>query len=678
MLTPIDYGKNFLQTLYNERNAEGAAGYLADDLVWVTPDEIRHLKSREDILAFLRLSVQDDPELYNVDIASIKSAPGDGESNIVVYDVNLIPRREEDAVNIRCSLCIRKTGIETPGGFTLTFVGMSRRYQRTETEQIREFIENLPGGVMVLVRLGAGELRHLYSNTFLPKQLGYEEGLYFDKLGENPFFMMPDRQMKRMRTMIAQLSSVSGRKTAGIRTELLSADGKEKPFHVSIGAAYKDGPNAIFYIIFDEIAQLAADYEHQEKRAVKKARQLQHDEDEKEFSKVLQQADETVKTAAAAADNAIRDAVQTAEDSVKEELLDLRTKAQQDEEARETAESALKSLQEEYGRFEEISRKNETQYQQRILKLQREADEVCSKLTADFEDRKKELEEKAEEGRVKLEEETQRKRKETAEAAAKERQGFLGRIAALEEENERLQAELRDRDLGIEKTSRDRILLTKEKDKSLERLGRLAVGQMNSIRSIARSLEKETSPVKRRRNLEQIIQIAENMPAMADDLTAVSNMNLSGRLGDEEEFSVAECVDTVRKVMWPMCRRKGIIFSCEMQEEIHDRVRADKAGLLLACLTILENAAANTAGGGSVKMTCTADQPIREKAYYYFVIEDTGSGIPDDTLPILFDDPTGELSIARRIVSLMGGSIQVRSHYGTGTRFEIKVNMTLA
>ena len=40
MLTPIDYGKNFLQTLYNERNADGAAGYLADDLVWVTPDEI--------------------------------------------------------------------------------------------------------------------------------------------------------------------------------------------------------------------------------------------------------------------------------------------------------------------------------------------------------------------------------------------------------------------------------------------------------------------------------------------------------------------------------------------------------------------------------------------------------------------------------------------------------------
>ena len=86
--------------------------------------------------------------------------------------------------------------------------------------------------------------------------------------------------------------------------------------------------------------------------------------------------------------------MQTAEDSVKEELLNLRTRAQQDEEARETAESALKSLQEEYSKFEEISKKNETQYQQRILKLQREADEIRSKLTADFEDRKKELEEK--------------------------------------------------------------------------------------------------------------------------------------------------------------------------------------------------------------------------------------------------------------------------------------------
>ena len=99
-----------------------------------------------------------------------------------------------------------------------------------------------------------------------------------------------------------------------------------------------------------------------------------------------------MRPAAAAADNAIRDAVQTAEDSVKEELLNLRTKAQQDEEAKETAESALKSLQEEYSKFEEISKKNESQYQQRILKLQREADEIRSKLTADFEDRKKELE----------------------------------------------------------------------------------------------------------------------------------------------------------------------------------------------------------------------------------------------------------------------------------------------
>ena len=146
LMTPIDFGKNFIYSLYQDRNAQTAAAALADDIVWVTPDEIFHLKTRKEIQDFTESLVGRHPDPCSVDIASIKSALVPGETNTVVYDVNLIPRREQDTVNLRCSLSICRQGAD----YRLIYVGMSRRYEPSEADQIREFIENVPMGLMVL------------------------------------------------------------------------------------------------------------------------------------------------------------------------------------------------------------------------------------------------------------------------------------------------------------------------------------------------------------------------------------------------------------------------------------------------------------------------------------------------------------------------------------------------
>ena len=68
-----------------------------------------------------------------MDIASIRSAPGLETTTIAVFDVNLIPKHEESSINIRCTLAFHREGV----GFEIVYVGMSRKYLRTDVEQIR-------------------------------------------------------------------------------------------------------------------------------------------------------------------------------------------------------------------------------------------------------------------------------------------------------------------------------------------------------------------------------------------------------------------------------------------------------------------------------------------------------------------------------------------------------------
>ncbi|MBR2122189.1 MAG: hypothetical protein IJ930_04560 [Lachnospiraceae bacterium] len=107
MQTPIDFGKEYLDTFYHKQDAEAALSFLADDLVYVSADEVYHFRSSKEIRSFLRTAVFHDPASY-VDIISIKSPPGAGDTVTVVYEVNIIPRGAATGSYRRILLVIRR------------------------------------------------------------------------------------------------------------------------------------------------------------------------------------------------------------------------------------------------------------------------------------------------------------------------------------------------------------------------------------------------------------------------------------------------------------------------------------------------------------------------------------------------------------------------------------------
>ena len=111
-------------------------------------------------------------------------------------------------------------------------------------------------------------------------------------------------------------------------------------------------------------------------------------------------------------------------------------------------------------------------------------------------------------------------------------------------------------------------------------------------------------------------------------------------------------------------------------------VLADPTRLHEVLANVIANAIRHTPGGGSVTLTATASS-----SGWLFTVRDTGTGIPADQLPLVFerfakgDDSRGTglgLSIARGLVRAHGGEMTAASVTGQGTTIQFSIPLARA
>ena len=151
-----------------------------------------------------------------------------------------------------------------------------------------------------------------------------------------------------------------------------------------------------------------------------------------------------------------------------------------------------------------------------------------------------------------------------------------------------------------------------------------------------------------------------------------------------DHLNVAEHVDEVVRLLVPLAAEKGL--------ELKTVIEADgvQAPLDSGCLNrIINNLVGNAikftaAGGVTVRVGATPDHVVLR-------VEDTGVGIDETFLPHLFDEFKQEstgmgrshegsglgLTITRRLVDLMQGTLEVRSAKGQGSTFTVTFPRTL-
>jgi PAS domain S-box-containing protein len=144
-------------------------------------------------------------------------------------------------------------------------------------------------------------------------------------------------------------------------------------------------------------------------------------------------------------------------------------------------------------------------------------------------------------------------------------------------------------------------------------------------------------------------------------------------------------VDNIESMIHFLADNKGIGFNMVMEGEIPKCLYGDDIRLRQALLNILNNAVKFTDKGQVILNINVTD------AFILFDISDTGIGIRQEDIPLLFDaftqtdmqknrskEGTGlGLAISKSVVEMMGGVIAVESVYGQGTTFHIAIPKVL-
>ena len=149
---------------------------------------------------------------------------------------------------------------------------------------------------------------------------------------------------------------------------------------------------------------------------------------------------------------------------------------------------------------------------------------------------------------------------------------------------------------------------------------------------------------------------------------------------------------TVNTVFEEDIRKKNLQYSADL-DVYHTFIFCDRVKLQEIMLNIISNAIKYTSDGHAVHVKIyEKDSEDPRKARFIFNCEDTGIGMSEEYLPHIFEEFSREhtttenkvagtglgLPIVKSMIELMGGSIQVESTQGVGTKFTVDISFDMA
>ena len=183
------------------------------------------------------------------------------------------------------------------------------------------------------------------------------------------------------------------------------------------------------------------------------------------------------------------------------------------------------------------------------------------------------------------------------------------------------------------------------------------------------------------------LNCGEHLLAIVNDVLDFSKIEAGSLALESIPFDLQDLVTQIGAAMAPAARQKGI--DCMMVAQLRaPRRRGDPTRIRQILLNLLGNAVKFTSEG-SVRLDVHSrdtDDAVR------FEVTDTGIGMITAQLPLVFerftqaDSSTSRrfggsglgLAICRRLVELMGGTLQASSELGRGSRFWFTVDLAIS
>jgi signal transduction histidine kinase/ActR/RegA family two-component response regulator len=253
--------------------------------------------------------------------------------------------------------------------------------------------------------------------------------------------------------------------------------------------------------------------------------------------------------------------------------------------------------------------------------------------------------------------------------------------AELRMRNARIEDEVRQRSMELREAKEAADRANTAKSEYLSRMSHELRTPLNAILGFAQLLELEDLGEEQRENLHYILTAARHLLALINEVLDIAAIE-AGRLAlSLEPVAVADVVAETVSLIRPLADQHQVLLvnpplSCA------SHVQGDRQRLKQILLNLLSNAVKYNRQGGRVELECGPGDDGRLRIQ----VVDTGPGIAAEAMGQLFvpferlgNEQSGVegaglgLPLSRRLAEAMGGTLDVASELGQGSRFWVEL-----
>lgn len=194
--------------------------------------------------------------------------------------------------------------------------------------------------------------------------------------------------------------------------------------------------------------------------------------------------------------------------------------------------------------------------------------------------------------------------------------------------------------------------------------------------------------------LDMISASSDQLLQLLNDVLEISRLEAGNAHIEEEECSLMDMTHQIQMNILPKAAEKNITLSLDISNLQHDNVYTDKGKLMQVLTYLTDNAVKYTGMGGRIILIVMEKEmksAPNSHRMYQFIVEDNGIGIGEEFITSIFEPFEREknttlsgihgtglgLTIAKKLVDMIGGTIEVSSTVGEGSRFIITLSMRI-